>query len=55
LETVAKIAACDYALVLVGFALTRIDEAESRLFALLAEMDGLKHELGSEIAIKSRK
>src|SRR5262249_25483532 len=43
LEHVPHIAPGDYALVHVGFAVTRIDEAEAnRLFALLAELGELE-------------
>jgi hydrogenase expression/formation protein HypC len=42
LEHVPDIAAGDYALVHVGFALARLDEAEAnRIFALLAELGEL--------------
>lgn len=44
LEYVPEIAAGDYALVHVGFALTRLDEAEARrVFAFLAEAGELDH------------
>jgi hydrogenase expression/formation protein HypC len=47
LETVPDIAIGDYALVHVGFAIARIDEAEAqRVFSLLegmGELDDLKH------------
>jgi hydrogenase expression/formation protein HypC len=44
LEYVPDIAAGEYALVHVGFALTRLDEAEARqVFALLAEAGELDH------------
>ena len=44
LEYVPDIAVGEYALVHVGFALTRLDEAEaSRVFALLAEAGELDH------------
>lgn len=42
LETAPEIAVGDYALVHVGFAIARIDEAEAqRVFALLEEMNEL--------------
>ena len=42
LETIPEIAVGDYALVHVGFAIAKINEAEAqRVFAMLAEMDDL--------------
>jgi hydrogenase expression/formation protein HypC len=42
LETMPEIVVGDYALIHVGFAIARIDEAEARrVFAMLEEMDEL--------------
>ena len=53
LEHVPDIAVGEYALIHVGFALTRLDEAEAqRVFALLAEAGELEHvrqEAGDEV------
>jgi hydrogenase expression/formation protein HypC len=51
LEHVPEVAVGDYVLVHVGFALSRIDEAEARrVFEFLTEMDQLADELGEEPA-----
>jgi hydrogenase expression/formation protein HypC len=53
LEYVPEIAVGEYALVHVGFALTRLDEMEARqVFALLAdagELDNIQQEGGDEV------
>jgi hydrogenase expression/formation protein HypC len=44
LEYIPEVAVGEYALVHVGFALTRLDEAEAqRVFALLAELGEVPH------------